>query len=88
MQTTDEEIKKEFYEKFGDRFSLPNLVKLLDWFLDKQHTLQEEYKKELIEKIENYAPKKEVFYGVEKVQVTLDDHKRNFAREIINIINS
>ena len=49
---TDEEIKKEFRKFCDDNGFNPLRDEVSDWWLSKLHTLQEEYKKELIEKIE------------------------------------
>lgn len=41
--------------------------------------MEEEFKKIL----EQFAPEKERYFGAHKVEMTLDDHKRNFKKEIL-----
>ena len=90
---TDEEIKKEYNKKFCDYYypcesNGDGIIKketssrdISDFWLSKLHTLQEEYKKELIEKIEKIG----VDLGEGRVlDIAWSDLKQN----IITIINN
>lgn len=48
----------------------------------------EDMRRKCVEALEEWTPKKENSFGVHSLAMTLDDHKRNFSREITNLIKN
>jgi len=84
---TDEEIKKEIIDKLQNEWGVDNRDSdsfdkwVTELFVSKINTLQEEYKKELIEKIEKDLNDGK-FYQICSNETTF----KNYVLAIINII--
>ena len=87
---TDEEIKNEFEKKFEfnswDNWIEAEGSDVEDWWLAKFHTLQEEYKKEIVEKIKEMYQKDRNFK--DEPEFICDNEYNQAINNIINIINN
>ena len=97
-QELKEQAHKEFDKKFEEHKNGKNSIGIqyidapettfksfIDSIIDK--TVQHEQDR-IVEIIEDWTPTKYTGYGVSPIAMTLDDHKRNFSKELISLITN
>ncbi len=93
---TLKQIHERFDEKIGEHLKIviqsysQEVCDDIKSFIESEIQLAlAERDKEIVEMIENWTPKKEKgFYaGGGKIEMTLDDHKRNFSKDILSLIS-